>query len=173
MLIPGYLQKITRKKYLLNCLRSFKREVIEILFDAANVDYRDYQKIDGLLSEKQFDQFFHKDPGKMSSNPWYDMLNGLEERHYSKLVNCCEFLAREIEFTLITFGESNDEAFQGLKGWQLFLQSLDSLIDPETGKLDYDTEKYFFRELNDIFTGWDFIEGQKKHPHLVRCIKRL
>ncbi len=169
--IPKTFKRAYLRRHLNNQLKNFKIRCIEIFFDAMDAHY-DYDLINQLTQEKAFKEFFSQASTKYNGGLWYDVINEFDEAKYIELLHAFESFAAEIGLIWGQIEILDDEVFNGLRWMQTFASSIRNMIDQED-LIGTDNVKYVFRELWEIFTGWDFIEGQKKVSFVTKIVRKI
>jgi hypothetical protein len=169
--IPQTFKRSYMRRHLHNQLNYFKKRCLEVFFDAMEI-HHDYELINRLTCEKVFKEYFDQPSTKYNGNLWCDIINNFDEEKYVEILHAFESFAAEINLILGQIEILDDEVFNGLRWIQIFATDLRAMIDKEE-LIGWDNEKYVFRELREIFTGWDFIEGQKKISFITKVVKKI
>ena len=127
--------------------------------------YRDREK---LLDLKEFRKFF-EEPVEPNMSRWACFANGLQdnEYHLRELLYYLRMLNDEIQYAMTTIDIHDEEVIKFLKNCSQVLSRMD-MIQP-----DYDDVKLLCRNLWSLYTGFDFVEGQRETDIIQDMIDRI
>jgi hypothetical protein len=172
--IPTHFRRKSLRNYLLNSYSMFKKNCIEIFLEIIKHS-QDLDLSSQLIQQKSFKEYFEKmniieyPDGKHDF--WMKVRQDIENYHYEKIIVQFEYMSDQIRFVFTQLEVDDIEAFGHLCWFQTFTISLRDNLKIDTGEIDYEEEKYFFKIMTEIFMGWDLDKGQKKESRLERVIK--
>lgn len=186
--IPEKRRRNLIKKNLKESFYIFKEEVInQFLFalygclDASTI--KDHNLLDIHSFNKFFDYKVKKNCPKSEderlsdgewlsdhSSRWYALLNKIKPEHFKEIKKEIEIFNKTLISSAQSVNVTNSFIFSVIINLSRELYRLKHL-EPENNH--YDDEKSFMRSISEMFSGWDFIEGQKSYDPIIFLIKEM
>ena len=185
--IPEKRRRNLIKKNLKESFYIFKEKVIEqflfALYGALNAStIKDHNLLDIRSFNEFFDykvkncpknedeRLFDGDWLSNHSSRWYALLNKIKPEHFKEVKIEIEIFNKTLISSAQSVNITNSFIFSVITNLSRHLYRLKHL-EPEND--NHDDEKSFMRSLSEMFSGWDFIEGQKKYDPIIFLIKEM
>lgn len=152
----GYLNASTIKDHNLLNIHSFNK-------------FFNY-KVEKNCPENEDERLSHREWLSDYDSRWYALLNKIKPEHFKEVKMEIEIFNKTLISSAQSVNITNSFIFSVITNLSRELYRLKHL-EPENNH--YDDEKSFMRSLSEMFSGWDFIEGQKKYDSIIFIIKEM
>ncbi len=163
--LPDHLKKKIHQKHALKVYRSFKIDIIGLIFSASGKCYGT-EEIEELMEPSRFREYFKEDETG-SGGRWYDFLNGLDDYHRGRIATELEILREELQFLVSHHDIDDSEIYTHLKQVSVAIHAMS-----KTG-VSYDEQKQWGRFLWALFSTFDWSSGYQDEDPIVRSILRI
>jgi len=172
-----YIPEYRRKQIIVSKFKQsyldFKRRIIEVFLQAANLQSSILNEQERLTNVKEFKEFFQKSDsrgGDAKNKYIYTVMNGLEENNYyiSDIVNELGILKQEINFVLSLVQLGDKDTYNHLKNFSVFIQDVEARDRNEGDYVKFLTDK-----LWQVMAGWSLGNGYSDNDITIEIINDI
>lgn len=167
--VPEQRKRNIIKSSLAHTYRSIKRDILyQVVFASTKGGLRNLQAdtgtIDRLMTAEGFKQTFHG--GKEADEGFYAFANQMDDDtpEYRQIILNLEMLSKQIEFVLHNYSLNDERLFDFFKRLELMLLSL------RRAKPGYDESKRLCRFIDEMFSGWNIVVGDRGYDIIEKMI---
>lgn len=167
--VPDQRKRRVIKDSLARIYRGIKKDILyQVVFASQKGGRRDLQAdsetIDRLMTAKGFKEAF--DGGREADEGFYAFENQMDDDtpEYRNIILNLEMLSKQIEFVLHNYTMDDERLFGFFKRLELMLLSLRRTAP------GYDDSKPLCRFVYEMFSGWNFIEGDRGYDIIEKMI---
>lgn len=167
--VPEQRKRRVIKDSLTRMYRNIKEDILyQVVFASIKGGRHDLEPntdtIDRLMTPSGFKQAF--DDGREADEGFYAFANQMSDDtpEYRQIILNLEMLAKQIEFVLHNYTMDDERLFGFFKRLELMLLSL------RRSPPGYDESKPLCRFVNEIYSGWNFVEGDRGYDIIEKMI---
>ena len=167
--VPDRRKRLIIKGNLRQVYQNIKKDILyQVIFASQKGGRRDLQAdaetIDKLMTVEGFKEAFQG--GRKADEGYYAFKNQMSDDtpEFREILLNLEMLAKQIDFVLHNYAMDDEQLFGFFKRFELMLLSL------RRSSPGYDESKPLCRFIYEMFSGWNFIEGDRGYDIIEKMI---
>lgn len=170
--IPEMRKRGIIKENLLQMYLAIKRDILEQVlsgsYKAGRLDLpRDSDSISKLMTTEGFKAAFQG--GRKANEGYYAFMNHMQEdsSEFREIVLLLRLLSKQIEYVLHNYSFDDQKLFDFFKWLDL------SLLRLQESQPGYDEPKQLLRFIYEVFSGFNWIDGDRGYDFLEKTIREI